>query len=180
MNIALFASAFYPSLGGVEELTRQLAHAHRRAGHQVMIVTERWPRDLPEAEEHEGLAVRRFPMRVPASCLRSKISYRLTTRAIQQKVTRTVRDFGADLLHVQCVSSATLYALGAKRTLGLPLVVTLQGELTMDASGIYQPRHRSEHHASGTRRGGHGYRVQRANACRGRNVLHRARRRAVR
>src|SRR4051812_27723439 len=28
MNVAIFASAFYPHVGGVEELCRQLAHAY--------------------------------------------------------------------------------------------------------------------------------------------------------
>ena len=33
MNAAIFASAFHPSLGGVEELVRQLAHEVQTAGH---------------------------------------------------------------------------------------------------------------------------------------------------
>jgi glycosyltransferase involved in cell wall biosynthesis len=41
-------------------------------------------------------------------------------------------DQRADVLHVQCVSANALYALRAKDALGLPLVVTTQGELTMD------------------------------------------------
>jgi len=39
---------------------------------------------------------------------------------------------------VQCVSSNAHYALIAKRQLGLPLVVSLQGELSMDASDLFQ------------------------------------------
>ena len=54
MKIALFPSAFHPHLGGVEELTRQLAHALTRREHQVIIVTQRWPRDLPAMETFEG------------------------------------------------------------------------------------------------------------------------------
>ncbi|MBE7210437.1 MAG: glycosyltransferase family 4 protein, partial [Gluconacetobacter diazotrophicus] len=43
-----------------------------------------------------------------------------------------------ELLHLQCVSSNALYALAAKQALGLPLVLTAQGERTMDAAQIYQ------------------------------------------
>lgn len=137
MRIVLIPSAFHPSLGGVEELTRQLAHAHRAAGHEVIVVTERWPRDLPAAELFEALDVRRFPMRVPTGHWRANLSYAMTHRRVRQAVAQAVDRFGADVLHVQCVSSTTLYALEAKRMLGLPLVVTLQGELSMDAAGIF-------------------------------------------
>lgn len=138
MKIAIFASAFHPSFGGVEELTRQLAHAHLRAGHQVIVVTERWPRDLPADERFEGIPIRRFPMRVPATSWKSKFTFALTHGYIRSQVAEVVREFGADVLHVQCVSSTTLYALHVRRRTGIPLVVTLQGELTMDAAGIFQ------------------------------------------
>ena len=40
--------------------------------------------------------------------------------------------------HVQCVSANAHYAVRAARRLQLPLLVTLQGELTMDAGQIFQ------------------------------------------
>ena len=137
MNVALFPSAFHPSLGGVEELTRQLALELKRQGHRILIVTERWPRNLPAAEQIDGLDVRRFPMRVPTGHWKSNLSYALTHSIIRVSIVKTLRAFSPDVLHVQCVSSGTLYALCAKRAMGLPLVVTLQGELTMDAAGIF-------------------------------------------
>ena len=45
---------------------------------------------------------------------------------------------GSDIVHVQCVSNNGLYGLIAARLLRLPLVVSMQGELTMDATGVYQ------------------------------------------
>ncbi len=137
MNIALFPSAFYPSLGGVEELTRQLALEFRRRDHRVRIFTERWPRDLPAAETFEGLEVRRYPMRVPVGSLKSKATFALSHRRIRSAIVNELRLFRPDVLHAQCVSSTTLYALHAQKMLGVPLVVTLQGELTMDANGIF-------------------------------------------
>ena len=143
MKIALFASAFYPHLGGVEELVRQLAHALNRAGHDAFIVTERWPRDLPEIEEFEGLRVYRFAFRTlaggsPLNVARSFASLALTGASIRRSIADVVKQEGADLLHVQCVSSNARYAHFTARTLDLPLVVTLQGELNMDAAQIYQ------------------------------------------
>jgi len=138
MNIALFPSAFHPSLGGVEELTRQLAQELCRRGHAVRIFTERWPRDLPAAETIEGLEVRRYPMRVPAGSMKSQVSFALTHRRIRTAIVDELRRFQPDVLHAQCVSSSTLYALHARQVLGVPLIVTLQGELTMDANEIFK------------------------------------------
>jgi len=41
VTIAIFASAFYPHVGGVEELCRQLALELRRRGHRAIILTNR-------------------------------------------------------------------------------------------------------------------------------------------
>ncbi len=143
MKIALFASAFYPHLGGVEELVRQLAHALRRAGHDAFIVTERWPRDLPQREEFEGLRVYRFAFRTvaggsPLNVARSLASLALTGASIRREIADVLKQEGADIIHVQCVSSNARYARFTAKTLDLPLVVTLQGELTMDATQMFQ------------------------------------------
>ncbi len=144
MNIAIFASAFHPSLGGVEELVRQLAHALERAGHRAIIVTERWPRDLPAHEEFEGLDVHRFPFRVAIESsnatrrLRSQVTAKLSRPRVESQIAALLRKEKIDIVHVQCVSSNALYARAVARKLNLPFVVTLQGELTMDAAQIFQ------------------------------------------
>ena len=138
MTIAIFASAFYPHVGGVEELCRQLALELRRRGHRAIILTNRWPRNLPEFEEVEGIPVYRLAFRVPDGGLKAHLSYHLTHRGIIRQMLAILRENGADVLHVQCISSNGYYAALAKRALQLPLVVTAQGELTMDAAGLYQ------------------------------------------
>ena len=144
MNIAIFASAFHPSLGGVEELVRQLAHSLERAGHRAIIVTERWPRDLPAHEEFEGLDVHRFPFRVAIGSsnatrrLRSQVTAKLSRPRVESQIAALLRKEKVDIVHVQCVSSNALYARAAAQKLNLPFVVTLQGELTMDAAQIFQ------------------------------------------
>lgn len=138
MNIAIFASAFYPHFGGVEELVRQLAHEYRRQGHSVIILTNRWPRDLAAYEEHEGIPVYRLAMRVPEGNLKARANYHLTHAAIVREMQDILKRHQIELMQVQCISSNGYYALLAKRALGLPLVVTAQGELTMDAGQIYQ------------------------------------------
>ncbi len=138
MNIAVFASAFYPSLGGVEECCRQIIQAYQRQGHRVMVFTNRWPRALAAAEEIDGIAVRRLPFRVGAGSFKARLNAWLTGGSIRREMLGLLRGFGADVLHVHCVSSNAIYALHAKEATGLPLAVTLHGELTMDATQLFQ------------------------------------------
>lgn len=138
MNIAIFASAFYPRVGGVEELCRQLALQLIQKGHRVIILTNRWPRNLPEFEDYQGIPVYRLPFRLPDGSIKAKLSYLLTNRSIRKDTLRIIREFKADILHVQCVSSNGFYAGVASSILGIPLVVTAQGERTMDATQLYQ------------------------------------------
>lgn len=138
MNIALFASAFHPHLGGVEELCRQLAHAYAADGHPTIVVTNQWPPTLPAEETFEGIPVYRLPMRVPGGPVKARLKYLLTAGGLRRRLLEILRRHEIDVLHVQCVSTNGYYALLAKRELGLPLVVTAQGERTMDAEQIYQ------------------------------------------
>lgn len=138
MKVALFASRFYPHVGGVEELVRQLAHQERLRHEMPLIVTNRWPKTLPEAEEFEGMPLRRYNFRVPERTWKQMGGAILFGPSTLQALCSAIKEHGADLLHVQCVSSNAYYALQAKKKLNLPLVISLQGELTMDAGQVYQ------------------------------------------
>lgn len=137
-NIAFFASAFYPSLGGVEEMVRQLAHAYRKRGIKLIIFTNRWPRNLPKHEVYEGIDVYRLPLRFPEGSTKAHLTYHLSRNAIIREILAILRRHNTHLLHVQCVSSNGYYALEASRALNLPLVVTAHGERTMDADRIFE------------------------------------------
>lgn len=137
MNIAIFASAFYPHFGGVEELVRQLALELRRQGHSAIILTNRWPRDLPRREAFEGIPVYRIPFRAPDAGLKSKVTFGLSRSSIEREVVQILTSHDIDVIHVQCVSSNGYYALRSSQAMNIPLIVTLQGELTMDATGLF-------------------------------------------
>ena len=114
MNIAIFASAFHPHFGGVEELVRQLAHELQRRGHHVIILTNRWPRSLAAYEEFEELPVYRLPFRMAEQSLKSKLTYRFTHERICAEMLEILDDHAIEVLHVQCVSSNAYYALKAR------------------------------------------------------------------
>ncbi len=137
MNVAIFASAFYPHTGGVEELVRQLCHEYVQQGIAPIILTNRWPRSLPGYELYEGIPVYRLAMRMPDWNLRVRLVHALTYPFTRWQMLRILRRHRSEVIHVQCASSNGYYALAAKKALGLPLVLSVQGERTMDAQGIY-------------------------------------------
>lgn len=138
MKVAIFASAFAPHVGGVEELVRQLCLQYRSMDVDAYVITNQWPRMLKGHETVDGIDVYRFPMRVPVGGMKATLSYYATSGRIQRDIVNLVRSKGTDLLHIQCVSGTALYACHCKQALGIPLVTTLQGELTMDAGKLFQ------------------------------------------
>ncbi len=137
-RIVLLPSAYWPSVGGVEELTRHLALSLVSAGDSVEVWTC-GPDDRAGAtvEIRDGLVVRRFPFPLPATNFQA-ISRTATIgpRTIQE-LRRAVAAFRPDLLHVQCFGPNGAYATALARLTGIPLVVTLQGETVMDDTDLF-------------------------------------------
>lgn len=144
MNIALFASAFYPHVGGVEEHVRQSAHAYQARGIEAIVITNRWPRDLPEHEIYEGIPLYRLALRVPENDFKTRVNFHLTHKRIRRAMLDILKKHDIDLLHVHCVSSNAYYALLARESLGLPLVTTTHGERTMWRNRLYLGSHLME------------------------------------
>ena len=91
-DVALLPSAFFPHLGGVEELTRQLAHEQVRRGARPLIITNRWPIHLPAVSEVEGLPVRREPFLTPERQLKPLARFAISGRNGPRQVARYIRD----------------------------------------------------------------------------------------
>jgi phosphatidyl-myo-inositol alpha-mannosyltransferase len=137
-RIAIFASSFHPHTGGVEELVRQLAHQQQAVDLVPTVYTMRWPKDLPGVESFEGIPVRRFVFRTPEGEPRRVLAAAAANPPTFARLVESLRRDRCELIHVQCVSSAAWFAARAARLLRLPLVVTLQGELTMDADHVFE------------------------------------------
>ncbi|MDT4919937.1 MAG: glycogen synthase, partial [Pseudonocardiales bacterium] len=137
-NVALMPSAFAPHLGGVEELSKRLARELRGRGSDTVVITNRWPAELPQDEVIDGVPVHRERFRFPEPRPRHLAGWVIGTRETRRGVRAAMELHDSDVVHVQCVSSNGYYALRAAHALKLPLVVSMQGELTMDAGQIYQ------------------------------------------
>ncbi len=137
-RIALVPSAYPPSIGGVEELTRHLALALVAAGDDVEVWTGNPnDRDPETVEVRDGLVVRRFPMPLPATNW-AAVSHAATTGVrTMRSLRRAVSTFRPDLIHVQCFGPNGAYAAALARMTGVPLLITLQGETQMDDADIF-------------------------------------------
>ncbi|HEY5110584.1 MAG TPA: glycosyltransferase family 4 protein [Acidimicrobiales bacterium] len=137
-RVALLPSAYPPSVGGVEELTRHLALALVAAGDDVEVWTGLPDDHAPETVEvRDGLVVRRFPMPLPASRV-SAVSHAASTGwRTMRGLRRAVATFRPDVLHVQCFGPNGAYATALSRICRVPLVITLQGETLMDDADIF-------------------------------------------
>lgn len=131
-------SSFYPNPGGVEEVSRQLALGLRRRGHEPLVATNRWPKRLPESETFEGLPIIRPSFRVPHPSARGIGGWLLYARATRTRLLREARSRHTDLVNVHCVSTNGKYAVELARALDLPLVVSIHGELSCDATNVYE------------------------------------------
>lgn len=139
MRTALLPSAFWPAVGGVEELTRRLADALSEAGDNVEIWAPLDPREpAPRREIWCGLAVRRFPMPLPSRTVASVARMAPVIARGLRELRRAVADFEPDVLHVQCFGPNGAYATALSRLTGVPLVITLQGETAMDDHDIFE------------------------------------------
>ena len=138
MRIALLPSAYAPSVGGVEELTRRLAGRLVAAGDEIEIWTIRHPAGLPADEMVDGLRVRRFVLPMPRAHPAALARFPGDAARALQTLARAAAEFRPDLLHVQCFSANGLYATVLAAWKRLPLVITLQGETVMDDNDIYE------------------------------------------
>jgi phosphatidylinositol alpha-mannosyltransferase/D-inositol-3-phosphate glycosyltransferase len=137
-RVALLPSAYPPSVGGVEELTRHLALALVAAGDEVEVWTGNPDDHDPETVEvRDGLVVRRFPMPLPAANWAALSHTASTGPRTMRALRRAAGSFRPDVLHVQCFGPNGTYATGLARITGVPLVVTLQGETQMDDGDLF-------------------------------------------
>lgn len=137
MKIWLAPSAYFPHKGGVEELTFQIAVELKRRGHDVLVIAPRHPKTLAASEVNEGIPVRRIAFSAPRRNLLSLAAYPFLLFAQIFSLVLLFRSGRPDVVHVQCPSvqlpAVTLLARLAK----VPMVLTSQGEVVMDAHDLY-------------------------------------------
>ena len=130
VRVLLLPSAYYPHVGGIEEVTRQLALHLAAHGHRAEVATNRWPEGTVAAEELDGVRVTRFRFALPERSLRGGLRFLLTAPRSALAFVRLMRRF--DLVHVVGAGPNAAYVAALRPLLGARVVLTLQGEFRAD------------------------------------------------
>jgi glycosyltransferase involved in cell wall biosynthesis len=138
MRVLLAPSAYYPHVGGIEELTRQLALALTAHGHESVVLTNRWPEGVAESEVLDSVQVTRLAFPLPASPPAQVVRFLATAPSAAWASARYIRDWRADVVHVIGAGPPSVYLGMLAGRLGAPLVFTTQGELSFDAHRAFE------------------------------------------
>jgi glycogen synthase len=137
LRIWLAPSLFYPHHGGVEEVSASLAHHLRLQGHDVAVITNRYPPELTAEATVDGVPVHRFAFPSPTRSVGGIVSFIRERRNVARALERLERP---ELIHIHCVSSQTPPVIAYALRHRIPVVLSTHGETEMDASHLY---HRS-------------------------------------
>lgn len=138
LRVVLAPSAYYPHVGGIEELTRQLALALQGRGHETTVLTNRWPDGVLQSEMLDGVDVTRLRFPLPAAPPAAAARFLVTSPQAAIAVVRHVRRWRADIVHVIGGGPQSVYLGVLADLLGASLVFTTQGELSFDAHGVFE------------------------------------------
>ncbi len=128
MKIAIVASDYAPTVGGVQTAVRYIAHNAARMGHAVTIISYQPGPTVPATEVLDGIVVHRLPWgRRPLATFPFRALGTLLGMA------RILRAFNPDVVYVHFLSINALYVLLLHYVLRFRLVVSARGN---DIQGI--------------------------------------------
>lgn len=136
--IVLAPSSYWPAVGGVERVSDDLARGLLSRGVDASVATMRWPKTLPAEETHNGVRIYRRTYRSHTGSVRRRALAAADHPVALAALFRHYRRLRPQLVNIHCVSWAAHYHRRVAKWLGIPLVVSLHGELTGDATGLYQ------------------------------------------
>lgn len=134
MKVLLVSSSYHPVLGGLQTVTRCVASGLDAGGHAVRVVTNRYPRSLPEHEVVDGVPVDRWLfMNSAASTLTSfrpdlALAAAYYNRSGTDHFRQVIEEFQPDVINLHFPEPRHAPLLQAWRDTGIPLVVSLHGD----------------------------------------------------
>jgi len=139
MKIVLFPSSYPPVGGGVQEVAFRLAKEFEKKGHDVTVITQRYPRRLKRTETIEGIRVNRilFPNLVPSGFgISIWVKYALGLILAPFSFLRLLwllKREKPEAVYVHFVGIGSLYLLASRPFVNFRLIVTLHGD---DVEGL--------------------------------------------
>lgn len=139
MKIVIFPSSYFPIIGGVQEVAARLAKEFKKRGHNVTVITQRYPRTLKKKEVVEDIPVHRilFPNLIPANlevivCIKYSLGLLLVPFAFF-RLLYLLRQEKPDFVHLHFVGIGALYLLACRAFIPFKMIVTLHGD---DVEGL--------------------------------------------
>jgi len=135
VRILLFSSTYAPLIGGVETVTRRLSRELKERGHDVTVVTNRYPRTLAAEDSMDGIRVIRrlypnllpSPGRRPASVIAKQILSPPLAAFELVSLYQLMRRHRPDVVNVHYFSYPAAYALVAAQLAKIPAVLCFHG-----------------------------------------------------
>lgn len=118
MKVLFVASLYYPHVGGIETVIRELSKRYREQGIDVCILTKRYPHDLEEYSRVDGVDVYRVKS---AKTLEDFEEVSAIVRLIDANLK-------ADIIHIIGLRRPLgIFALALARKWGVPLIASVAG-----------------------------------------------------
>jgi glycosyltransferase involved in cell wall biosynthesis len=103
-RILLWSDLFWPYMGGIEKLSLDLIRALRPRGLSFSVLTSHFNLDLPDAEDWEGIAIRRVPFR---RALEQRDL--MAMQSAQATALQVVRAFKPHVLHLNGIGPSAFF-----------------------------------------------------------------------
>src|SRR5262249_4776044 len=134
VRVLLISPSYHPVLGGLQTVTHQVARALTANGHEVHVVTNRYPRTFPAHEIIDGVPVERWTFlnsfgelvrtRRPDLALASVYF----NPATAHRLSRLLLDFRPHTVNLHFPEPRTATILDLRREIPFRLVLSLHGD----------------------------------------------------
>lgn len=139
MKILLVVSSYAPNVGGLQSVTRQLAKELRSRGHEVLVITNRYPRTLTAREMLDGVQVIRWHFLAPQLRFLLNLRFDLFVAGFLYlpltlaRLVLRLRAERPDVVNLHFVGAPALFVVLARWLTSFRLVVSLHGD---DVEGL--------------------------------------------
>jgi glycogen(starch) synthase len=123
MRVLFWSETFWPVIGGAQLFAVNLLLGLREQGHEFIVITRQDSPDLPQESAFKGIPVYRFPF--CSAYMKGDIDQ---VAAARKEVTRLMRAFAPELVHISGFGPSVLFQLETTRAHPAPLLITLHGE----------------------------------------------------
>ena len=119
----MLTSYFYPTIAGAELFVYEIGKRLAKDGHEVHILTKRFPKNTKKYELHEGMHIHRIGF-LDFTAIRSLTSI----PAMIKESRRIIKEKDIDIIHAHITYPNGIIGGHLKKNKSKPLIITIQGD----------------------------------------------------